>query len=214
PTAALVKSTKIEDLTAFIRYFKVQLNKLGVETRLGKQVDISAIEKAGPDAVVLATGGTHPVLNIPGMERPNVLTAAGLHKNLKTWQRFLGPEVLGGLSKIWMPVKKKVVIIGGTMQGCELAEFLTFRKRDVTILDTADQMGEGLGSERMSRLFAWFAIKGVGMVSGIRKYKEISDKGVAVIDADGKDKFISADTVIISLPILPDTEFLTQLKRV
>ncbi|MCP4686744.1 MAG: FAD-dependent oxidoreductase, partial [Desulfobacterales bacterium] len=88
PTAALVKSTKIEDLTAFIRYFRIQLYKLGVETRLGKQVDISAIEKAGPDAVVLATGGKHPVLNIPGMDRPNVLTAAGLHKNLKTWQRI------------------------------------------------------------------------------------------------------------------------------
>ncbi|MCP4683247.1 MAG: hypothetical protein GY864_13020 [Desulfobacterales bacterium] len=39
-----------------------------------------------------------------------------------------------------------------------------------------------------------------------------SDKGVAVVNADGRNEIIPADTVITTLPLLPDTEFLTQLK--
>ena len=42
-----------------------------------------------------------------------------------------------------MPVGKKVVIIGGGIQGCELAEFLVKRNRKVTIVDSADALGTG-----------------------------------------------------------------------
>ena len=41
-----------------------------------------------------------------------------------------------------MPIGKKVVIIGGGIQGCELAEFLVKRNRKVTIVDSAETLGE------------------------------------------------------------------------
>ncbi len=206
PTAAFVKGTEIEDLVLFVNYFKTQLAKLGVEVRTGKSVDGPVVEKIKPDVVVLATGGVLSCPVIPGINRPNVVRASDIHKKLKPWQRFLGPNMLRSMTRLWMPIGKKVVIIGGAMQGCELAEFLTLRGREVTIVDQAGQMGDGLGSEKISRLFKWMAIKGVKMIPEVRVYKEISDKGLAIIDNQGQEQFIFADTIITATPADSDPD--------
>ena len=51
PLAALVKGLEIEDLPAIVRYLKRQITKLGVKTRLGKEVTPSVIEEIKPDVV-------------------------------------------------------------------------------------------------------------------------------------------------------------------
>jgi NADPH-dependent 2,4-dienoyl-CoA reductase/sulfur reductase-like enzyme len=81
---------------------------------------------------------------IKGIENRKVLGGAKLHHSLKTFSRFFGPHLLRWLTRFWMPVGKKVVIIGGGIQGCELAEFLTWRGRQVTIVDTDDVLGKGM----------------------------------------------------------------------
>ena len=106
---------------------------------------------------------------------------------------------------------KRVVIIGGAMQGCELAEFLTLRGRDVTIVDKAEELGEGLGSEKMSRLFKWMAIKGVSTITGVRSYEKISDNVLTIINSHGEEQLVFADTVIIALPAVSDTDFMEKL---
>ena len=64
--------------------------------------------------------------------------------------------MLRDLTRIWMPVGKRVVIIGGAIQGCQLGEYLIKRGRKVTIVETGDEMGEWLVPERKTRLFYWF----------------------------------------------------------
>ena len=69
---------------------------------------------------------------------------------LKNYLRFFNPKFLRAMTKIWMPLGKRVVIIGGAIQGGELAEYLTKRGRKVTIigLDTEiDDIGAGLARE-------------------------------------------------------------------
>ena len=41
--------------------------------------------------------------------------------------------VLRFLSKVWMPISKKIIIIGGDLVGLELAEFLIERGRKVKV---------------------------------------------------------------------------------
>ena len=94
--------------------------------------------------VILATGGIPTVPEIPGINRRNVVSSSDLHRRLKIYLRFLGPRVLRWLTRFWMPIGKKVVIIGGAIQGCELAEFLVKRGRKVTIVDTAETLGDGI----------------------------------------------------------------------
>ena len=50
-------------------------------------------------------------------------------------------DALRFLSKIWMPISKKIVIIGGDLVGLELAEFLVERGRSVVVLEPGSSLG-------------------------------------------------------------------------
>ena len=211
PVAAVVKGLEIEDLPAIIRYLEHQITKLGVKIRLGKEVALSVIEEIKPDVVILATGGVPAVPEIPGIKRRNVVSSADLHRRLKFFLRFLGPRILRWLTRFWMPIGKRVVIIGGGIQGCELGEFLVKRGRKVTIVDTAEALGEGMVDVLRSYLFMWFQKRGVTMMSGV-KYVEITDKGLAIITKEGSRQTIEADSIIIAMPLAPDTRLLKSLE--
>jgi 2,4-dienoyl-CoA reductase (NADPH2) len=211
PIAALVKGTEFEDLPALVRYLKRQITKLGVKIRLGKEVNLSVIEKIKPDVVILAAGGIPELPNIPGINRHNVVSNVKLHLSLKKYLRFLGPKTLRWLTRFFMPIGKRVVIIGGGIQGCELGEFLTKRGRKVTIVDTAETLGEGMVDVLMAYLFTWFREKGVTMMSGV-KYVEINDKGLTIINKEGDRQTIEADSIIPAIPLSPNTGLLKSLE--
>jgi 2,4-dienoyl-CoA reductase (NADPH2) len=211
PVAAVVKGTEIEDLPALVRYFERQLAGSGVQVITGKEVDIQVIENMNPDAVVIATGGLTAPPEIPGGDGPNVVNAEKLHKTLKKYLRFLSPGLLRWLTNFWMPVGKRVVIVGGDIQGCELAEFLVKRRRKVTIVEAGNRIGEGLVGNTRTRLLWWLNRKGATMMAGV-KYMEITDKGIIVIDNEGNQRTIIADTVIPSLPLRPNLTLLKSLE--
>jgi 2,4-dienoyl-CoA reductase (NADPH2) len=212
PVAALVKGTEFEDLPAIVRYLKRQMTKLGVHIRLGQKVNLSTIEKIKPDVVILATGGIPTLPEITGINRPNVVSGADLHQRLKFYLRFLGPKILRWLTKFYMPVGKRVVIIGGGIQGCELGEFLAKRGRKVTIVDKADTLGEGMVDVVMGYLFTWFQKKGVTMISGVKEYAEITDKGLTIITREGERQTIEADSIVPALPLVSNNHLLKSLQ--
>ena len=211
PVAAVVKGLEIEDLPALVGYLKRQITKLGVEIRLGKGVAPSVIEEIKPDVVILATGGVAALPEIPGIKGRNVVSSDSLHRRLNFYLRFLGPRAIRWLTRFWMPIGKRVVIIGGGIQGCELGEFLVKRGRKVTIVDEAEALGEGMVDVMMSHLFMWFQKKGVAMMSGV-KYVEITDKGLTIITKEGERQTIEADSIVPTLPLVPDTRLLKSLE--
>ena len=156
------------------------MTKLGVKVRLGKEATPALIEEMKPDVLILAAGGVAAPPEIPGILGKNVVSNAELHRMLKFFLRFLGPATLRRLTKIWMPLGKRVVIIGGGIQGCELAEFLVKRGRKVTIVESADALGEGMISHLKLQLFWWFREKGVAMMTGVKPVA-ITAKGVTVL---------------------------------
>ena len=122
--AEMIKGSQVEDLGSIVRYQKTQLAKLGVNVHLGTELTQSEIETLNPDVVVLATGGVPLPPDIPGIENKIVVPVAKLHRQSKTLLRFVGPGLAGWLTRLWMPVGRRVVFIGGGMQGLELAEEL------------------------------------------------------------------------------------------
>lgn len=211
PLAGVVKGLEIEDLPALIRYLKTQITKLGVKIVLGKEANLSLIEQIKPDVVILATGGIPAVPKIPGVDRRNVVNSRDLHQRLKIYLRFLPPGVLRWLTRFWMPLGKRVVIIGGAIHGCELAEFLVKRGRKVTIVDTTEALGDGLAGQTKVRLFKWLTKKGVIMMTGV-KYEEINDEGITIITKEGKRHIIEADTIVPAMPLTANTELLKSLE--
>ena len=210
--AALVKGFDREDILGLISYYRVQLAKLGIDVRLGKEVDRAAVEEVKPDVLVIATGGVHSIPGIAGIDRRNVVTSGALHQRLKGFLRFLSPKMLRWLTKFWMPIGKTVVIMGANIQGCQTAEFLVKRGRKVTIVDTAQKIGEGLlGALVKPHLLDWLDKKEVAMLPGVQ-YEEITDQGLSITTKKGKNQTIEADTIVTALPLQPNAELLKSLK--
>jgi 2,4-dienoyl-CoA reductase (NADPH2) len=212
PLAAMVKGFEREDLLRLIRYLKTQMVKLGVKVTLGQEVSRSFINHIKPDALVVAAGGVHNVPNLPGISRSNVVTSRDLHRKLKTYLRFFGPRVLRWLTRFWIPIGKRVAIMGGGVQGCQVAEFLIKRGRKVIILDTAKEIGDGLLETLVKpHLLNWLAEKGVVMMTEV-KYEEITDRGLTITTKEGKRQTIEADTIVTAMPLQPSTELLKKLE--
>jgi len=173
--AAMIKGTKIEDLNAVVKYLKTQFIKQGVKVSLGKRVTPATIDEINPDAVVLAVGGVPDIPKIKGIENKIVVPTSKLHEQSKSLLRFTSPEVLGGLSRLWMPLGKRIVVIGGGMQGLELAEFLVERGRKVAVVESSDTFGAGMVFILAQRLIRWLKTKSVTMLSEVQ-YDEITDR--------------------------------------
>ena len=212
PIAAMVKGTELEDLPAMVGYYKRQLKSLGVKMKLGKEVLLKTIEDVKPDAVIIAAGGVPAVPDILGIDNSNVVSNADLHRKLKFFLRFLGPNALRWLTKFYLPIGKRVVIIGGSLHGCELGEFLTKRGRKVTIVEKSERLGQGMVDVIQAYLFTWFRKKGVTLISGVKEYVEITDKGLTIINRDGVKQTLEADTIIPALPLTPNMELYESLK--
>jgi pyruvate/2-oxoglutarate dehydrogenase complex dihydrolipoamide dehydrogenase (E3) component len=110
-----------------------------------------------------------------------------------------------------MPVGRTVVILGGQVAACQLAEFLVKRGRKVTVVEEGDVLGEGLIPERKARLFSWFRKKGVTMMTGVH-FDEVAPSGMAVTTKEGKRLVLEADTILPALPMQPDTVLAETIK--
>ncbi len=212
PLAALVKGLEGEDLVTFIRYFETQMKKLGVKINLGEEFTLATANREKPDAVIAAVGGTPFVPVIPGIERPNVVSGPDLHRQLKFFLRFFGPNFLRRLTSLWIPVGKKVVIIGGAIQGAELAEFLIKRGRKVTIVAGDEEISAGLPKRKQQRLVEWLDEKGTTIIKNAT-CEEITNKGLVITTKEGTKQTIEADTIVPALPFKPNNKLFNELKN-
>lgn len=214
PVAALVKG-RHEKILDFVNYLTGQIKKLGVTVKLGKEVTPAVVEELQPDAVIVATGGKMATLNIPGIDNRKVISSSDLHSQLELGLKIISPFALRSLTNFYMPVGKKVVIIGGQIQGLQLAEFLAQRDRDVTIVDEApeDMLGFNLPNETKSRVILYNQAHGVKTLMGV-KYGEITDAGMTVTTSYGITKTIEADSIILALPVIEDTSLADSLKGI
>jgi len=175
-----------------IRYLENQMNKLGVKVKLGRKATPALIKRLNPDVVILATGASHLVPDIPGVGRRNVATAG---------------EILLGKRK----AGEKVAIIGGGEVGCELAWFLAEQGRKVTIIEM--QYAVASGMNLFSRFYLLNKLTELGVETAIGTMaEEITDKGVVVVDMDGNKKVIEADTVVLAAGFKSNNGLAEELK--
>lgn len=211
PIAALIKDLETDVLMDLISYFKRQLIKEGVSIRTKQEVTPELIDQIKPEVAVLATGGTPGLPDISGIGNARVVSSKDLHQRLKFYLRFFSPQTLERLTRLWMPVGRRVVIIGGSIHGCELGEFLVKRGRKVTIVHTGNELGEGMTVDDLLRLLPWFKEKGVASYTGV-KYNEITDKGLVITTREGEKMTLEADTFIPTLFLKQSLDMANRLK--
>jgi len=210
--AAMIKGGEIEDIPAIAHYLKTQITKLGVKIKLRTEVTPILVEELKPDVVIVATGPKLTVPDIPGIERPNVISAAELHRRSRVFLRLVRPQVLRWLTKFYLPVGRKVLVIGGQLYGCETAEFMVKRGREVTLVEDTDQFGKGVTDRNLDLMMPWFEEKNVRILTEV-KYEEITDRGLSITNKDGTKETIESDTILVTVPPVERMELFNALER-
>jgi 2,4-dienoyl-CoA reductase (NADPH2) len=101
------------------------------------------------------------------------------------------------LTHLWMPVGRSVVIMGGTLHGCELAEFLVKRHRKVIIAHNgpASELGDEMGRDDLANLWPWFKQKYVSLWPDAQ-YREIIEDGLKIQQPDKRSYILKGKNVI------------------
>ena len=213
PLAAMIKDFH-EDFQGFSDWQIRQVEKLGVKKMLKTVATAELIKELNPDAVIVAVGGAENIPSIPGMEKKIVVTGEALHDQLRTYTSVFKTRTLGRLSKLYLPLGTRVLIMGGAIHGVQTARFLAARGRKVTIVEESGEFGTGmLDCGPKPRLLTWLRSQGVEFVGNVQ-FKEIVDNGLVVEDADGNQKVIEADNIVTALPMLPNTDLYDELKGI
>ena len=211
PLAAMIKGVEVEDVRPVISYLTTQVGKLNIKVRLGEEATVSKILAEKPDAVVIATGGLYRLPSLKGVENRNVAGVNSLSKQVKLPLLVFGPELLNKLTKLFLPIGKRVAIIGGQIEGLQGAVFLRKRGSEVTVLEPSETFGKGIPPRYLDRLKPWLAKKDVQLLGGVT-CDQITDQGVVITTKDKQRKLIEADTVMVLLSQEPDTSLLEALK--
>lgn len=181
PVAAIVKDLETFALNQYARYLITQLRKEGVKVHKKTEVTRELIQREKPDALVIATGAAHSRTDLEGADSSKLLETEKLHNMLKFFLRFFSSAQLQKLSKLWMPVGKSVVVMGGILHGCELAEFLVKRRRRVAIAHDGpkEELGDQMTIDDLDNLWPWFKQNHVPIWSGV-KYQKIIKEGLQI----------------------------------
>jgi 2,4-dienoyl-CoA reductase (NADPH2) len=207
PIAATVKGLEIEDIPSVIHYLKHQITKLGVKINVGKKADLLTIEQIKPDAVILAMGGATYTPEIPGINGRNVVNLLNLDKLIY----FFGPRLAILGSKLWMPIGKRVIVLGGGIHGCEIAEMLTKLGRKVTLVGSEENFGEEMVDHLRLQLFWWFHKKGVELIPGVKPLR-ITGQGLIILNKGNYKQTIEADTIVPAVSMKPNLELFNSLQ--
>ncbi len=167
------------DIFPLINYLANQLEKTGVEIRLGTEATSELVTGNKPDAVIVAVGGNPIIPKISGIDRPNVVTAVDA----------LSDEA---------DIGQNVAIIGGGMVGCETGHFLAEKGKKVTIIEILERIAANMMPRVRRRLLDGLREKQVVMLTSTT-CDEITESGVIVTTGDGQKQTIQADTVILAI---------------
>lgn len=173
-----------QELSKWIIYLSTQVKKAQVKVELNKEATPELIEKEKPDVVIVATGGKPLTPAIPGVEGKKVVTAN---------------EVLEGKLAI---SRGKVLIIGGGMVGCEIADMLadtgynqTTGSVPVTIVEMLADIGLDVIPQTRMLLLPRLREKGVEVITSAT-VREFLEDGVIIIK-DGQEETIRGMDFII-----------------
>lgn len=171
-------------LQDFKNYLIHMVEKKGVNVVYHCAPTIQNLNQAGYDVILAAIGAKPKLPAIPGAAGENVITA---------FDAFEGRK----------PVGKKIVIVGGGETGTECGLWLADDpEREITIIGRHDKLAEGVAPIHYYSVFenCWKAKSNFHSILNAA-VTAIEPNGVRYRTADGDEKQIEADTVIVSVGV-------------
>jgi NADPH-dependent 2,4-dienoyl-CoA reductase/sulfur reductase-like enzyme len=168
-----------QDIARAVFYYVHMCEKHGVTFKTGTEVAAEEIIAQKPDAVVIATGGEPIIPDIAGTNGDRVATA---------WDILEGRKQAG----------TNVLIVGGGMVGCEVADFLGEHLHRVTLVEMLPEIAQDVPFP--SRYFLMGRLKeyAVRIQTGTSVVEFL--EGGALVSRDGKTSRLEGfDTVVLAV---------------
>lgn len=179
-----------QEIDNVYRYLSRQMELLNVPVELNKEVTPETILDSEFSEIIIATGAVPLIPDVTGMDKDIVV---------------LAPEVLQGKE-----TGQRVVVVGGGLIGCETAEFLKEKVKQVTIVEMLPKIGADIGVA--SRFFTVSRLKQLGIdMRPKTKLVEVIENGIRV-DCEGEQQSIEADTVVIAVGMKANSELYDSVK--
>lgn len=211
-----------------------QVSQLPIEVLLNTAATPELLRELSADQVLVANGARRDAPDIPGADLRHVWSGDELRRlmtgdraeeiakaKLTLTQRTMmkagsltgatnSADAIKQLSKLWMPLGKQVVIIGGGLVGLELAEFLVERGRRVTVLEPDVSLGRELSIVRRWRVLDNLRQHDVALLTQVQ-IDAIDAQAVHYQDQEGQRQQVAADSVVLALGAGPDASLADQL---
>jgi 2,4-dienoyl-CoA reductase-like NADH-dependent reductase (Old Yellow Enzyme family)/thioredoxin reductase len=181
----------LNDLT---EYLKSKIHKSKVTVQLGVEATNETILKFSPDAIIIATGSEPMLPDILGIQKRHVLT---------------NREVLSGTVK----VGKKTIIIGGGFVGCETAEFLYAKGKEVIIVEILPELASDFFYPYTYMMIQRLKEKGIKFFTKVR-HEIITDSGMEITDEKGRKVSLAADNIVICTGSVPEKHLYNSIKNI
>jgi 2,4-dienoyl-CoA reductase (NADPH2) len=197
-------------------------------------VSAGQLKRLNVDEVVVATGATRTMPDLPGSDQDFVFSGdemramvlgeklSSLKKKISTGTgAILAVGAVTGAtrqrklviiaSRYWLPLGKRIVIIGGQLVGLELAEFLALRGRAVTVINESSHAGAGLYLVRRMRLLEELREHGVTLINSASEIT-VLDHAVNYRNYRGQVRQLAADHVVVAKGAEADLQVADELR--
>ncbi|MEA4890392.1 MAG: FAD-dependent oxidoreductase [Clostridiaceae bacterium] len=161
-----------------------QVVKAGVDVRLNTRVTPDLIGQIKPDVVVIATGASPAVFDVPGIGLPHVHNSH---------------DIMSGRAE----VSGRVIVVGGGLVGLEVAEYLAEKKNcQVTVIEMMEGIGRELGTFRQICVMENVYCDKISPMDKV-KCLEIKESSM-VIERAGKTEEWPCDAVVVAIGAAPN----------
>ena len=185
-----------EPIRNLIRYYENQAKKLGIDVKLNTEATKDVIRSYDPYAVFVATGGTPIIPQFEGIEHANVIT------------------VPMALKKGYKETGKKIVVIGGGMTGCEVAEHFALMGNEVTLVEMMDKLAPEVDPDNLVTVIRNLKKTHADIITKTKVTALAKDHVTALNTETGEKLEIPADLVILSLGNCSENKLFEELSSV
>ena len=172
-----------KNLPLYLAHQAREVEKCGVDVRLNTEVTPEYVKEIEPDVIIAAMGASPVTPKIPGIEKAFGAEAV-----------YYDPDLAKG----------KVCILGSGLVGVELAIWLNQRGLDVDLIEMLDHPGVDLEDYPFLSYKFQLIDRNIN-ISLSTTAVSIDDTGL-VVEKDGEQKHLDADTVIYAVGQRPNSE--------
>ncbi len=179
------------DIRGLIDYLSTQIRKGDVQV-VNKEATSQIIEDGKFDTVIVATGATSAVYDVPGMNRRHVVAALDVYRGAKTGNH--------------------VIVVGGGMIGCDVALYLAEQSKTVTITTRRNDIASGMNKSERLAYFERLSKQTVEIKTGVH-LEEVTERGIIVRERAGSKSEIEGDHVVLAPGLIPNRGLFDELAQ-